>query len=199
MAITNPLRIVLAAALASMLAACGINSVPTAEEEAKARWADVQNAYDRRAQAIPNLAAVAKGAAEQERGILTDVIEARAKATSIQVSADDLGDAAKMAEYAQAQGALSQGLGRLLANFEAYPDLKSITNYQMLQSQVEGSENRINVAVRDYNEAVREYNTTIRTFPDIIGAKLVHGAEPMEPFEAVTPNAEQAPDLGEML
>lgn len=199
MAITNPLRIVLAVALASMLAACGINSVPTAEEEAKARWADVQNAYDRRAQAIPNLAAVAKGAAEQERGILTDVIEARAKATSIQVSADDLGDAAKMAEYAQAQGALSQGLGRLLANFEAYPDLKSITNYQMLQSQVEGSENRINVAVRDYNEAVREYNTTIRTFPDIIGAKLVHGAEPMEPFEAVTPNAEQAPDLGEML
>ncbi|WP_230292705.1 LemA family protein [Croceicoccus sp. Ery5] len=199
MAITNPLRIVLAAALASMLAACGINSVPTAEEEAKARWADVQNAYDRRAQAIPNLAAVAKGAAEQERGILTDVIEARAKATSIQVSADDLGDAAKMAEYAQAQGALSQGLGRLLANFEAYPDLKSITNYQMLQSQVEGSENRINVAVRDYNEAVREYNTTIRTFPDIIGAKLVHGAEPMQPFEAVTPNAEQAPDLGEML
>jgi len=199
MAITNPLRIVLAAALASMLAACGINSVPTAEEEAKARWADVQNAYDRRAQAIPNLAAVAKGAAEQERGILTDVIEARAKATSIQVSADDLGDAAKMAEYAQAQGALSQGLGRLLANFEAYPDLKSITNYQMLQSQVEGSENRINVAVRDYNEAVREYNTTIRTFPDIIGAKLVHRAEPMQPFEAVTPNAEQAPDLGEML
>jgi len=199
MAITNPLRIVLAAALPSKPAACGINAVPTAEEEAKARWADVQNAYDRRAQAIPNLAAVAKGAAEQERGILTDVIEARAKATSIQVSADDLGDAAKMAEYAQAQGALSQGLGRLLANFEAYPDLKSITNYQMLQSQVEGSENRINVAVRDYNEAVREYNTTIRTFPDIIGAKLVHGAEPMQPFEAVTPNAEQAPDLGEML
>lgn len=197
--ISNLGRIFVAGALATMLAACGINSVPTAEEAAKARWADVQNAYDRRAQAIPNLAAVAKGAAEQERGILTDVIEARAKATSIQINADDLDDSAKMAEYAEAQGQLSAGLGRLLANFEAYPDLKSITNYQMLQSQVEGSENRINIAVRDYNEAVRSYNTTIRTFPDIIGAKLVHGAEPMVPFEAVTPNAEQAPDLGEML
>ncbi len=194
------LRFAALAAFASLtLAACGINSVPTAEENAKAKWADVQNAYDRRAQALPNLAAVASSASEQERGILTDVIEARAKATSIQISADDLGDAAKMQEYAAAQGQLSQGLGRLLASFEAYPQLQSIVNYQMLQSQVEGSENRINIAIRDYNEAVRQYNTTIRTFPDIIGAKIIHGAEPMEPFEAVTPDAEQAPDLNEML
>ncbi len=194
------LRFAALAAFASLsLAACGINSVPTAEENAKAKWADVQNAYDRRAQALPNLAAVASNASEQERGILTDVIEARAKATSIQVSADDLGDASKMQEYAAAQGQLSQGLGRLLASFEAYPQLQSIVNYQMLQSQVEGSENRINIAIRDYNEAVRQYNTTIRTFPDIIGAKIIHGAEPIEPFEAVTPDAEQAPDLSEML
>ncbi len=199
MAISNPMRLLIAGLLASMLAACGINSVPTAEEEAKARWADVQNAYDRRAQLLPNLASVASSASEQERGILTDVIEARSRATSIQVNADDLDNPELMQQYAEAQGQLSQGLGRLLANFEAYPQLQSITNYQMLQSQVEGSENRINIAVRDYNEAVRNYNTTIRTFPDIIGAKLVHGAEPMVPFEAVTPNAEQAPDLSEML
>lgn len=193
------LRAALVGLAALSLAACGINSVPTAEEEAKARWADVQNAYDRRAQALPNLASVAKSASEQERGILTDVIEARARATSIQVSADDLDDAAKMQEFAAAQGQLTQGLGRLLASFEAYPQLQSIVNYQMLQSQVEGSENRINIAIRDYNEAVRKYNTTIRTFPDIIGAKIIHGAEPMVPFEAVTPDAEYAPDLGEML
>ena len=199
MAISNPMRLLIAGLLASMLAACGINSVPTAEEEAKARWADVQNAYDRRAQLLPNLASVASSASEQERGILTDVIEARSRATSIQINADDLDNPELMQQYAEAQGQLSQGLGRLLANFEAYPQLQSITNYQMLQSQVEGSENRINIAVRDYNEAVRNYNTTIRTFPDTIGAKLVHGAEPMVPFEAVTPNAEQAPDLSEML
>ncbi|QNE05011.1 LemA family protein [Croceicoccus marinus] len=199
MANSRPIRLLVAGLLLGMLAACGINSVPTAEEEAKARWADVQNAYDRRAQLLPNLASVASSASEQERGILTDVIEARSRATSIQVNADDLDNPEVMQQYAQAQGQLSQGLGRLLANFEAYPQLQSITNYQMLQSQVEGSENRINIAVRDYNEAVREYNTTIRTFPSIIGAKLVHGAEPMVPFEAVTPDAEQAPDLGEML
>jgi len=190
---------VLAAYASLALASCGINSVPTAEENAKAKWADVQNAYDRRAQALPNLAAVANSASEQERGILTDVIEARARATSIQISTDDLDDPAKMQEYAAAQGQLSQGLGRLLASFEAYPQLQSIVNYQMLQSQVEGSENRINIAIRDYNEAVRQYNTTIRTFPDIIGAKIIHGAQPIEPFEAVTPDAELAPDLSEML
>lgn len=177
------------------LASCGINSVPTAEEAAKAKWADVQAAYQERANLIPNLAEVAKKAAENERGILTDVIEARAKATSIQVSAGDLGDVGKMAEYAQAQGALSQGLGRLLASVEAYPDLKSLQNFQMLQSQIEGQENRVRVAIRDYNEAVREYNTTIRTFPDIIGAKLIHGAEAMAPYEAITEGAEVAPSL----
>ena len=189
------LRTVVLGVVAISLASCGINSVPTAEETAKARWADVENAYDRRAQLLPNLASVAKSAADREEGILTQVVEARARATSIQVTGDDLDDPAKMQEYAAAQGELGRGLGRLLANFEAYPDLKSITNYQMLQSQVESSENRINIAIRDYNEAVREYNTTIRTFPDIVGAKIVHGAEPLTPFEAVTEDAEYAPDL----
>ena len=177
------------------LAACGINSVPTKEEAAKAKWADVQAAFQERANLVPNLAEVARGAAETERGILTDVIEARARATSIQITADDLDDPAKMAEFQAAQQQLGQGLGRLLANFEAYPDLKSITNFQMLQSQLEGQENRIRIAIRDYNEAVRDYNTEIRTFPSSIGANVIHGAEAMVPYEAVTPGAETAPTL----
>ena len=182
-------------ALASLaLSACGINSVPTAEEAAKARWADVQAAFQERANLVPNLAEVAKSAAEQERAILTDVIEARAKATSIQLSADDLGDPAKMQQFQQAQEQLGAGLGRLLASFERYPDLKSIVNYQMLQSQLEGQENRIRITIRDYNEAVRDYNTRVRTFPEMIGA-MIRGAKPMVPYAAVTPGAEVAPTL----
>jgi LemA protein len=180
---------------AAALASCGINSVPTAEENAKAKWADVQAAFQERANLVPNLAEVARGAAEQERGILTDVIEARARATSIQITADDLDDPAKMAEFQAAQNQLGAGLGRLLANFEAYPQLQSIANYQMLQSQLEGQENRIRVAIRDYNEAVRQYNTEIRTFPSTIAANVIYGSDPMVPYEAVTPGAEAAPSL----
>jgi LemA protein len=183
-------------ALAALgLASCGINTIPTKEETAKARWADVEAAFQERANLIPNLAEVARGAAEQERGILTDVIEARAKATSIQITTDDLTDPAKMAEYQAAQSQLSTGLGRLLANFEAYPDLKSITNYQMLQGQLEGSENKVRIAIRDYNEAVRDYNTEIRTFPSAIGANVIYGSKPIVPYRAVTAGAEVAPTL----
>lgn len=183
-------------ALASLgLAACGINSVPTKQEAAKAKWADVQAAYQERANLVPNLAEVARGAAETERGILTDVIEARARATSVNITADDLDDPAKMAEFQAAQQQLGAGLGRLLASFEAYPQLQSITNFQMLQSQLEGQENRIRITIRDYNEAVRDYNTEIRTFPSSIGANVIHGAEPMVPYESVTPGAETAPQL----
>ena len=178
------LRSILVAFAALSLASCGINSVPTAEENAKARWADVQAAFQERANLIPNLAAVAKGAAEQEKGILVGVTEARNKATSIQLNASDLTDPAKMAQFQAAQNQLSgslAGFGRLLANVEAYPELKSITNYQMLQSQLEGQENRIRISIRDYNQAVQEYNTTVRTFPSMIGAKLIYGAKPMVP------------------
>lgn len=181
--------------MALALSACGINSVPTAEEQAKAKWADVESTYQRRADLIPNLVETVKGFAAQEQDTLTAVVEARAKATSIQVKAGDLGDASKVQEFAAAQGALSSSLGRLLATVEAYPDLKSNQNFLALQSQLEGTENRINVARRDYNEAVRQYNTTIRTFPDIIGAKIIHGAEPMEPFQATSEGAEEAPDV----
>lgn len=186
-------KILMVPAVALSLSACGINSVPTAEEEAKAKWADVESTYQRRADLIPNLVETVKGFASQEQDTLTAVVEARAKATSIQLSTDDLGDAAKVQEFAAAQGSLSQGLGRLMATVEAYPDLKSNQNFLALQSQLEGTENRINVARRDYNEAVRQYNTTIRTFPDIIGAKIIHGAEPMESFAATTEGAEEAP------
>ncbi|UIP07916.1 LemA family protein [Erythrobacter sp. SDW2] len=177
------------------LAACGINSVPTAEENAKAKWADVEAQFQRRANLVPNLAEVAKGAGENERAILTEVTEARAKATSVNVTAEDLGDEAKMEEFAAAQSQMSAGIGRLLASFEAYPNIQSTQAYLTLQSQLEGTENRIAVAIRDYNEAVRQYNTTIRTFPDSIGANIIHGAEPMVPYKATTEGAEEAPKI----
>lgn len=188
-------RFAVAVAAAASLAGCGVNSIPTAEENAKAKWADVQNQYQRRADLIPNLVATVKGYAKQEQDTLTKVTEARAKATSIQISADDVTDPDKMAAFQKAQGELSQGLGRLLATSEAYPDLKSNENFLALQSQLEGTENRIAVARRDYNEAVREYNVTIRTFPAVMAAKVIYGARPMVPFEATTPNAQTAPTV----
>ncbi|WP_225010568.1 LemA family protein [Novosphingobium percolationis] len=186
-------RFAFVAAAAAGLSACGVNSIPTSEENAKAKWADVQNQYQRRADLIPNLVATVKGYAKQEQDTLTKVTEARAKATSVQISAADVTDPAKMAQYQAAQGQLSAGLGRLLASVEAYPDLKSNQNFLALQSQLEGTENRIAVARRDYNQAVQDYNTTIRTFPAIIGAKVIYGAKPMIPFEATTPGADTAP------
>lgn len=191
------LRTGVALAAALSLSACGFNSVPTKQEAAKAKWADVQAAFQERANLVPNLAAVAKGAADQEKAILTGVVEARAKATSIQLNAEDLDDPAKMKQFQDAQNQLStsiMGLGRLLSNVEAYPDLKSITNYQMLQSQLEGQENRIRITIRDYNGAVQDYNTEVRTFPSMIGARL-RGAEPLVPYQAATPGAEVAPSL----
>lgn len=188
------LRSMLVAGALLMLAACGINSVPTAEEAAKARWADVQAQYQRRADLVPNLVATVKGAAKAEQDTLTAVVEARAKATSIQVSTDDLGDPAKVAQFAAAQGALSQSLGRLLATVEAYPDIKFNQNFQDLQIQLEGTENRISTAIIKYNEAVQEYNTRVRTFPDMIGASI-RGAKPMAPYTATAPNADTAPKV----
>lgn len=195
MKFTTMLRGAFAAVAALSLAACGINSVPAAEEEAKAKWADVEAQFQRRANLIPNLAEVVKGAGENERTILTQVTEARAKATSVQITTDDLGDEAKMEQFAAAQSQLGAGIGRLLASVEAYPQVQSNQNYLALQSQLEGTENRIAVAIRDYNEAVRKYNTTIRTFPDSIGANIIHGADPLVPYKAVTEGAEAAPTL----
>ncbi|WP_298168042.1 LemA family protein [Novosphingobium sp.] len=178
---------------AAGLAGCGVNAIPTAEEAAKAKWADVQNQYQRRADLIPNLVATVKGAANFEQSTLVKVTEARAKATSIQISAADVTDPDKMAQYQAAQGQLSQGLGRLLASVEAYPEIKANENFKTLQDQIERTENRIAIARRDYNGAVQDYNTTIRTFPAIIAAKVVYGAKPMVPFAATTPGADTAP------
>jgi LemA protein len=182
------------AAAAASLAGCGVNSIPTAEENAKAKWADVQSQYQRRSDLIPNLVATVKGYAKHEEDTLTKVTEARAAATQVKISADDVTDPDKIAKFQAAQGQLSQGLGRLLASVEAYPDLKSNENFLALQSQLEGTENRITVARHDYNEAVQQYNVTIRTFPAVIAAKVIYGAKPMVPF-AATAGADVAPTV----
>ena len=184
----------LAPLAAVSLTGCGINSVPTAEEQVNAAWGNLQADYQRRADLIPNLVATVKGYAQQEKTVLTEVTEARAKATSIQLNAGDLSDPAKVQAFANAQGQLSGSLGRLLASFEAYPDLKSNQNFLALQDQLEGTENRIEVSRRDYNESVRQYNTLIRTFPTAIGAKVFYGAKPKVPFEAST-QAQTAPSV----
>jgi LemA protein len=185
----------LAPMAALTLTACGINSIPTAEETVKARWADVQNQYQRRADLIPNLVATVKGYAAQEKDVLVGVTEARARASSVTVNSDQLTDPKALENFGAAQGALSQSLGRLLVTVEKYPDLKSNQNFLALQSQLEGTENRISIARRDYNGAVQAYNTRIRTFPDLIGAKLIYGAKPMVPFQATVPNAATAPTV----
>jgi LemA protein len=186
-------RFGLLAPLAALsLAGCGLNSVPTAEEQVNAAWGNLQADYQRRADLIPNLVNTVKGYAQQERTVLTDVTNARARASSIQLNAGDLDDPAKVQAFNQAQTQLGSSLGRLLATFENYPDLKSNQNFLALQDQLEGTENRINASRRDYNEAVRSYNTRIRTFPDAIGAKIFYGAKPKVPFEAAAA-AQEAP------
>jgi LemA protein len=182
-------------ALAVPLASCGVNTIPTLEESAKARWADVENNYQRRADLIPNLVATVQGYAKQEKDVLVAVTEARAKATSIHVDANDLTDPAKVKAVQDAQNALSGALGRLLAVSENYPDLKSNANFLSLQAQLEGTENRIAVARRDYIAAVQAYNTELRTFPGVIWASTVYsGSKPMAEF-AANADAQAAPKV----
>jgi LemA protein len=182
-------------AAAVSLGGCGVNSIPTAEEKAKKEWADVQAAYQRRASLIPNLVATVKGAAAAEERVLTRVTQARADATRVTVGPDQLNDPEAMRRFAEAQGRLSAAILPLQRLQEAYPQLQSQGNFPILMSQLEGTENRINIEIGDYNEAVQAYNTRIRTFPDVIGAKIIYGAEPMQTFQATTPNAEVAPDV----
>ncbi len=177
------------------LSGCGVNSVPTAEEAAKAKWANVQADYQRRADLIPNLVETVKGYAKQESTVLTQVTEARAAATSVQLKPEDLTDPAKVKQFQEAQGAVSAALLNIRNITEAYPDLKSNANFLALQSQLEGTENRINISIKDYNESVQAYNTTIRTFPDVIGAKIFYGAKPMATYQATAPNADRAPTV----
>lgn len=181
--------------VALSLSACGVNSIPTKEEGVNAAWAEVENQYQRRADLIPNLVETVKGFAKQEQDVLVGVTEARAKATSVQLNASDLSDPAKVAAFQQAQEGLSSALSRLMVVVEKYPELKSDQNFLKLQDQLEGTENRITIARRDFNEAVRVYNVEIRTFPAIIAAKTIYGAEPKEPFKATTAGAETAPPV----
>jgi len=174
------------------VAACGYNTIPTLEENAKAKWADVQNQYQRRADLIPNLVNTVQGYAKQEKDVLTSVVEARAKATSVHVDASQLTDPDKLKQFQDAQNQLSGALGRLLAVSENYPDLKSNQNFLALQSQLEGTENRIAVARRDYIESVRAYNTELRTFPSVLWAMTAfRGSKPMAEFTAT--DAAQTP------
>jgi LemA protein len=182
----RPLRLAALAVvvvLGLVLSGCGINTIPTAEETAKARWSEVQNQYQRRADLIPNLVETVKGYARQEREVLEAVVNARARATAIQVTPEVLTNPEAFQKFQEAQAQLSGALGRLLAVSENYPDLKSNQNFLALQSQLEGTENRIAVSRRDYIEAVRAYNTELRTFPGVLwAATLYRSNKPMETF-----------------
>lgn len=171
---------------------CGYNTMVSQDENVKAKWAQVENVYQRRADLIPNLVSTVKGAAQHEQGTLTAVVEARAKATSVSVNADDLSEAS-IAEFQKTQDALSQSIGRLLVSVEAYPDLKANANFQELQAQLEGTENRISVERRAYNGAVQEYNTTVRSFPNNIMAGIF-GFKAKGTFTA-TEGADKAPTV----
>ena len=174
----------LALAIVSLaLAGCGINTIPTLQERAKAAWSEVLNQYQRRADLIPNLVETVKGYAAQESKVLTEVVEARAKATQVTLPPDILTNPDAFKRFQEAQSELSGALARLLAVVENYPDLKSNQNFLALQSQLEGTENRIAIARRDYISAVKDYNTEIRTIPGRWWrAVLYPDAEPMQNF-----------------
>jgi LemA protein len=181
--------------LALSLSGCGVNNIPTYEEQAKAKWADVNNQYQRRADLIPNLVETVKGYARQERETLEAVVNARARATSVQVTPDIINDPVKFKQFQDAQSQLSGALGRLIAVSESYPDLKSNQNFLTLQSQLEGTENRISVARRDYIESVRAYNTEMRTFPGVLWATTLYRShKPMETF-TVAEDVRRAPTV----
>lgn len=167
-------RLLAAGILTSLLAACGVNDIPTYDEAVKANWAQVDNQYKRRADLIPNLVEVVKGYAAQEKETLTAVVEARAKATQMQIPSDILSNPEAFKLFEANQGAITQALSRLLLVVERYPDLKSNQNFLSLQAQLEGTENRIAVARRDYIQAVQTYNTELRTFPGRIWAELLY-------------------------
>lgn len=182
--------------LAAFLSGCGINNIPTYDEQVKAAWSQVENQYQRRADLIPNLVETVKGFAAQEQETLTAVIEARSKATSIQVDESILNNPQKLQQFQQAQGELSSALSRLMAVSERYPDLKSNQNFLALQSQLEGTENRIAVARRDFIQSIERYNTEIRTFPGRLWHSLMYSDMPLrENFEATADNAEDAPSV----
>lgn len=177
------------------VAGCGINQIPTLDEQAKAAWSEVLNQYQRRADLIPNLVETVKGFAEQESKVLTEVVEARAKATQVQIPPDILTNKEAFDKFQDAQNNLSGALGRLLVVVERYPDIKSNQNFLALQSQLEGTENRIAIARRDYITAVKDYNTELRTIPGRWWRALLYpDAEPMQNF-SVSEETTQTPKV----
>lgn len=177
------LAFLLLALVLPILSGCGYNTIPTEEERAKAAWSEVLNQYQRRADLIPNLVETVKGYASHEKEVLEGVVEARAKATQVTVTPETLSNPDAFKAFQDNQAGLTSALSRLLAVVENYPDLKANQNFLALQAQLEGTENRIAVARRDYIEAVRVYNTTLRTFPSIIWAKLwFTGNQPFQNF-----------------
>ena len=194
-AISRTLRVLPVLALGAVLAGCGINSIPTQDEQVKASWAEVQNQYQRRADLIPNLVSTVKGYAAQEQTVLIGVTEARAGATRVPSDSSIVNDPAAFQRYERAQNNLSTAILPLRVLQEQYPDLKSNTNFMALQSQLEGTENRIAIARRDYNTSAQAYNTTLRTFPQVIWAKTLYsGQKPAQLFQAAA-SAQSAPTV----
>lgn len=188
------IRLSLLFCLALMLSGCGINNIPTFDEKVKAAWSQVENQYQRRADLVPNLVATVKGYAAQEKETLTAVTEARAKVASMQVDANLINDPQRLQQFQQAQQQLSGALSRLMVVVERYPDLKSNQNFLALQSQLEGTENRISVARRDFIAAVETYNTEIRTYPGKIWHMLLYSDMPIrDNYQSTSEGAEQAP------
>lgn len=187
--------VILIALTAVFLSGCGVNNIPTFDEKAKAAWSEVLNQYQRRADLIPNLVETVKGFAEQERKVLTDVVEARAKATQTKLPDDILTNPEAFKKFQEAQGQLSGALGRLLVVVERYPDIKSNRNFLTLQSQLEGTENRIAIARRDYINDVRIYNTELRTIPGRWWKALLYpSSQPLETF-TVEPEKTEPPKV----
>jgi LemA protein len=184
----------LAAALSVGAQGCGYNGLVSADENVKASWAQVENAYQRRADLVPNLVATVKGSAQHEEKVLTEITAARASATQVKLEPGDLTDPAKVKAFEEAQSKLSGALGRLLVVSENYPDLKANAAFRDLQVQLEGTENRISVERRRYNESVAAYNVKVRSFPTTVVARAF-GFHQKEPFHATTQNAERAPEV----
>jgi len=190
----KPIGFLLAAALLLGAASCGVQSIPQADNAVGAAWAEVQNQYQRRADLVPNLVESVKGAAAHEKGTLEAVVAARARATSIQLSANDL-TPENLKKFEEAQGALKSALGRLLAVAEAYPQLQANQNFRDLQVQLEGTENRIAVARKRYIEAVRGFNDLVTVPPTSWTNSMLYKKQPKAQFTATTPDAEQAPKV----
>lgn len=196
MRLSGKMRLALVLLMAPLvLAGCGINTIPTKKQKALAQLSEVQNQYQRRADLIPNLVETVKGYAAQERQVLTEVTQARAAATQVKVDASTITDPATFERYAQAQDQLTGVLGRLMMIQERYPDLKSNENFMALQSQLEGTENRISIARRDYNEAARDYNTEIETVPGVLWASTVYRSSKPLPYFQASAQAQTAPSV----